>query len=403
MGALRHRGFLLLWSSQLVSNVGDMVLFVALPFYVYARTGSSLATGGIFVAETLPRFLGPFGGVLVDRWDRRRTMIRVDVVRAVVLLPMLLVSKDTIWIVYVVAIIESILAQVFFPASSALVPALVPKDQLPAANAAMSSGFSTAQLMGPPLGGLLLGVFGLPAIILADSLSFALSALGLAAIRTSATATVAPAMSRFTTELREGLHLIGRSGRLIGLMVLMGLLSIGNGIVNVLLVPFIRGLLGFGAAQFGALLSIQAFGAIAGTLVLGSLAARWRPRPAIAINLVIAAVLMLAMSQARPFWAVGLLLFAIGPVATFAGVMLQTVLQVSVADRHRGRLFGVVGSVSALGAVIGMVAAALLTDHIAVVGMFMVASATFVVAAATALSVLRTSQSISTEEMAWQA
>jgi len=75
LAALRQRNFALLWFGQLISLLGDWILFVALPFYIYTLTGSTLATGIMFMVQTLPRlFLGSVAGVFVDRWNRRRTM-----------------------------------------------------------------------------------------------------------------------------------------------------------------------------------------------------------------------------------------------------------------------------------------------------------------------------------------
>src|SRR5690242_16273454 len=93
---LRQRNFALLWSGQLISLIGDWLLFVALPFYIYTLTGSTLATGIMFIVQTLPRiFLSSFAGVFVDRWSRKYTMLITNLIQAVVLLPLLLVhSKD---------------------------------------------------------------------------------------------------------------------------------------------------------------------------------------------------------------------------------------------------------------------------------------------------------------------
>jgi MFS family permease len=104
LGLLRHRDFALLWLAGAVSAAGDWVILVALPVQVYALTGSTLATGGSFAAYVLPRLLfGAVGGALVDRWDRRRTMMLADLTRAALTLPLLLVrSPDTVWLVYIV-------------------------------------------------------------------------------------------------------------------------------------------------------------------------------------------------------------------------------------------------------------------------------------------------------------
>ena len=123
-GLLRQRNFSLLWFGQLLSLVGDWVLLVALPFYVYDLTGSALLTGVMWMVESLPRLLlGSLAGVFVDRWDRRRTMIVADLTRALIPLPLLLVpTREWPWVIYVVAILESVISQFWVHAKAAITP-----------------------------------------------------------------------------------------------------------------------------------------------------------------------------------------------------------------------------------------------------------------------------------------
>src|SRR5438132_13475633 len=102
LGVLRHRNFALLWCGGLISSTGSQVLSIALPFFVYQRTHSVLATGAMFVAATVPNILfGSVAGVFVDRWDRRRTMIVCDLTRAALLLIILAVyTRAELWFVY---------------------------------------------------------------------------------------------------------------------------------------------------------------------------------------------------------------------------------------------------------------------------------------------------------------
>src|SRR5215211_8930213 len=179
---LRQRNFGLLWFAGLISMIGDWVLFIALPIYTYNLTQSSLATGIMFMVGTLPRILfGSIAGVYVDRWDRQRTMVVADLSRAVLVLLLLLVrSADSIWIVYLVAFIESIVSQFFGPAENALLPQLVDESQLVTANSLNSLNNNLARLAGPALGGILLGSFGFQNVVLIDSLSFLLSGIMIA-------------------------------------------------------------------------------------------------------------------------------------------------------------------------------------------------------------------------------
>jgi MFS family permease len=133
---LRQRNFGLLWLGGLISMLGDWALLTALPFFIYERTGSALAASGMLIAYVAPGLLfGSLAGVFVDRWDRRRTLIAANLLRAPLLLLLLLVrSPDWFWLVYVVAFAEATIGQFFTPAENALLPLLVGEERLMTAN-----------------------------------------------------------------------------------------------------------------------------------------------------------------------------------------------------------------------------------------------------------------------------
>jgi Na+/melibiose symporter-like transporter len=133
----RHRDYRFLLSAGLVSMTGDWILNVGLVYYVYALTGSTLASGTVLLAAIAPQVLiGSIAGVYVDRWDRRRTMIAANVLLAVVLLPLLAVNDASrLWIVYPVVVLSTCVEQFFYPAEQALVPHLVDEGDLITANA----------------------------------------------------------------------------------------------------------------------------------------------------------------------------------------------------------------------------------------------------------------------------
>ena len=175
---LRQRNFGLLWFGQVISVAGDWVLFASLAFYVYALTGSVLASGAMMIVSTVPRVvLGSVAGVFVDRWDRRGTMIAADLGRALVLLPLLAVhTAGDMWIVYLAAFAEAAISQFFGPAKNALVPRIVTSEQLVRANSANSVGEQVGRLVGPAVGGFMLARFGVQSVVAFDVLSFVVSA-----------------------------------------------------------------------------------------------------------------------------------------------------------------------------------------------------------------------------------
>lgn len=182
LGPLHHRAFARLWLAGAVSETGDWLLLIALPVYVLQLTGSSLVTSTVFLLGLLPGLVvGPLAGVLVDRWDRRRTLVAVSVAQALLLLPLLAVhARQQLWIVYAVAAAEAALGHLFQPAKNAQVPATVPAGELVAANSLTGITDNLARLVGGPLGGVILEVAGLAGVVACDAASFLVAALLLA-------------------------------------------------------------------------------------------------------------------------------------------------------------------------------------------------------------------------------
>jgi Na+/melibiose symporter-like transporter len=120
----RHRNLRLLLSAGLLSLTGDWILRTGLAYYVYALTGSTLASATTLLASLIPQVaLGSLAGVYVDRWDRRRTMVVTNLLLAAGLLPLLAVhSRHQVWIIYLVTVAQSSLAQFFTTAEAAMVP-----------------------------------------------------------------------------------------------------------------------------------------------------------------------------------------------------------------------------------------------------------------------------------------
>src|SRR6476620_2791013 len=195
LAVLRQRNFALLWAGGLISMLGDWLLFIALPFYIYDLTGSALATGAMFIAETLPILLfGSIGGVFADRWDRKKTMIVADLLRAALLLLLLAVrSPEWLWAIYLVGFVQSSVGQFFNPAKGALIPQLVDESLLMPANSLNSLGVEITRLIGAPLGGALMTMMGLASVVVLDCVSFVISALLIGLIATPRAGQPAPA------------------------------------------------------------------------------------------------------------------------------------------------------------------------------------------------------------------
>jgi MFS family permease len=379
IAALRQRDFSLLWFGGVLSVIGDYFLFVALPFFVYERTGSTLATGAMFVAQTLPRLLfGSVAGVFVDRWDRKRTMVFSDLSRALILLPLLAVAAGApVVLVYAVAFVEASVSMFFLPAKSAAIPNLVSERNLTAANSLNQLTEEIPSLVGALLGGALLGIVGLSGLVLLDIGTYLASALLISLIRGSTAApaeepevTPEVAVSAWASGLREwlgGLKLIVRERSVAVLFAVISVATVGEGVGTVLVIIFFRDALGGGAQEFSYFIAGYGVGGILGGLLLN-----WASRVIdevrlFSLSLIANGILLLAIFNIPILPVIVALSVLAGMTVIGWFVVSQTLLQKWVPDRYRGRVFGSYETTQALTMLVGMGLAVVLEDALGVV------------------------------------
>lgn len=171
---LNVSAFLPLWLGQVITQIGDRALSLALGYFVFRETGSVTATALLALAGYLPGLLfGSFAGVLADRWDRRRVLLVSQLLQGVVILALLLATQPGwLWVAYAVMFTELTLSLLALPAGGALLPSLVGEARLARANATLSVGTTVARLLGPPLGGLLVAQAGVKGVVVFDALTF---------------------------------------------------------------------------------------------------------------------------------------------------------------------------------------------------------------------------------------
>ena len=393
----RNRNFSLLWLGGLISMVGDWALVVALPFEVYQRTGSTLATAGMLLASLVPAFLfGSAAGVFVDRWNRRRLMIAVNVGLAIVVLPLLTVDLVGVWIVYVVLVAAKLLEQLFVPAEVALLPHLVGEDELVAANSMSSLNRNLARLIGPVVGGAVVAFGGLTAVVVVDASTFLIAAVLIALISPTAAASAerpreepgqlaaSSALRRGVEEWRDGLRHVLRNASLRPLLGFYLITAFGEGVVGALFVPWVSDVLRGDSTAFAAILSAQAAGGIVGAVIVGRFLSNVRPALLLSIGAVIFGLIDLFIFGYPLFWpvvppaVVGMVV--VGIPATAIGVGMVTLQQTLTSDSHRGRAIGLFGAVFALGAMVGTTIAGLTGQSIGILQLLVIQGSGYVIA-----------------------
>jgi predicted MFS family arabinose efflux permease len=357
----------LLLGAGVVSMTGDWVLSIGLTYSIYALTGSTLASAAALLSAFVPQVVvGSVAGVFVDRWDRKRTMLVTNLLLALGLAPLLLVSgAGRIWLVYAVLALQSCVEVFFTPAEQAFLPLVVDDADLVAANGLNGQIRNIARLVGSGLGGVLAATGGIRAIAVADAATFVVAALLVMRIRAAGRATAATGstdvvrgrVAALVDEWRDGIHTLGASPVVRTLMLALLITSAGEGIMGTLFAPYVRHVLHGSGQVYGVIAGVQAIGGVVGGLVVAVVAERWSPvtmvwAGSIAFGLVDLAIFLypLLWVAAWPA-AVGMVVVGLPGAIAVAGTM--TLIQRNTTDVHRGRVFSLLSLAEAVSVVLG--------------------------------------------------
>jgi Na+/melibiose symporter-like transporter len=389
-----RRDLRLVLSAGVISSSGDWILTIGLIYRVYAVTGSTVASALTMASSFAPQvLLGAVAGVFADRWDRKRTMIVANLLLAAGLLPLLLVRDAAqVWIVFAVMFAEGAVQQFFSPAEQAMVPRLVPDEELLTANALSGQVSNVSRLAGSALGGILAAAGGIIAVTLVDAVSFVASAALLVFVRASGRTSgpgstggrVRARIAVVGDELRDGLRLSARHRVLRALMIFALVTSVGEGIMSTLFTPFVEHVLHGTSQEFGLVVAAQAVGGIAGGMVAASLGHRIRASRliswgAIVFGLVDLAIFLYPLGYVE-VWpaAVGMIIVGIPGALCLAGLI--TLFQRSSEDSYRGRVFGAISTLEGVTILAGTLGAGYLSRFAGIIGVLAIQGGGYVVA-----------------------
>jgi MFS family permease len=363
--ALRYPAFRWLAAGLTVSMLGDWLYNLALITLVYQDTHSPLWAGITTIVRVVPVVaLMPFGGVIADRFDRRRVMVTCDLIRLalMVLLAFVALAHLPVVLAPLVAAAATCAAAPYLPCVSATTPRLVPDADLPGANATQAAISSMAVMVGPALGGVLL-LLGSPALaFLVNGATFGLSALAVLAIPAGDAFRPAPSHQRPTGLLRgvaDGAAVLRSHPQALPLVGAGFMTTLVYGMQTVLLILVARQD-GLGLHGYGYLFAAIGAGALAGT-ALGSRALRWpHPRAVLAAGLAACGLPMALLAVAH--WpAVAIVLVALtGAGNSVVEVLSETRLQRILPPEAYGRAFGLALPAILSGIVVGAFVAPLL-------------------------------------------
>lgn len=377
-GVFQNPAFVRLWSAQVLSSLGDWVgLFAILAITARVSNNSATAVSLVMVARMLPSFfLATLGGVIVDRFDRRKVMMFADFGRAALLC--VLPFANSLWVLVAVSFSLEIFTLLWGPAKDAALPSVVPKEQLANANSlGLVASYGTF-----PFGGVIFSALAVIATWLGGFEVLKSLAVGkeTIALWVDACTFIASAFLIFKLpipapthsglkfewnqsirEIREGMEFVRSDRRARAVIVGLGLGIIGAGAMVPLGPVYADVVLG-GPAQFGVLMTALGTGAAIGVVTLLMVQRRVRREPVFEMGVIGVGVFLLAAATFSSGGLVALMVAGLGACAGAAYVTGFTILQEHVSDELRGRTFATLAAVVRLCLLLALTVSPLLAD-----------------------------------------
>ncbi|TMK34637.1 MAG: MFS transporter [Actinobacteria bacterium] len=296
------------WAGQTISNLGSSFTQWAVPLLVYKLTHSALSLGVATAATFLPYlFFGLLIGAWMDRVDRKRAMIALDLLNAAVIFSIPLVATFghlSVWLIYVVAFVQTTIGIAFQAGEFAAIPSLVSTDDLVTANGRIQATYSAAQVAGPLLAGLMVAFLSIQWVMAFDSASFVISAISLSLIGRSFNV-VSDEPKEPTTilhDVREGLRYVLGHPVLRNISLMMALINFVGATTFTQLVLFAHDRLNVGPRGVGALFAAGAGGVVVTGLLAGRLRKRFSFTALAMTSLMLMGALEVVFAGMRWFW-----------------------------------------------------------------------------------------------------
>ncbi|GIF99470.1 hypothetical protein Cci01nite_45640 [Catellatospora citrea] len=338
---LRNPSFRRLWAASTVDSFGSWLLVMAVPLQAFLLTGSATSTGLALAVQALPAVaVGPWAGVVTDRWHRRKIIVVANLASAAgVALMALATAPDRVAFIHVGLLVESVAVCFLRPALAAVTPAVVAGEaDLASANALSAFVNSAFRMLGPLLGTFLVARGWFQAVVLVDVASYLAAA---AIVMTITVIPVAPprrTTRRITAELRAGVRHIIRTPLLRGLLTTSGIYWTANASLTALLIPFVADRLHASGQTLGHLIAGLGVGYLCGSAISKTLISRYATRTVLTIAYAAVGFCFLAMFTATKPQAAVIAVTVCGVPGAVAQIVIGHRMQASTPDDVLGRV-----------------------------------------------------------------
>jgi MFS family permease len=336
---LRHRNFRMLWIADSIAILGTQIQNVAITWQIFELSGDAFQLGLLGLFRFIPViFFGLYGGLIADRRDRRSILVITHILLMIttgVLLATTLFDMTTVWVIYAVTFVASAVNSFAGPARQAIIPALVPREEVAGAATVLNLAMQTAQIGGPALGGVLIGTFGLASAYAVGTVSFV--AVIIAALLITVRENIVVAGANGLAAVIDGLRFLWTTPILLSIMTLDFIATFFA--ASTVLYPFFaEDILRMGPDGLGLLLGAPAAGAVIGSLIMSALPIPQRPGLAIVAAIIAFGMCILGFGVSTVVWISLLLLAGSGAADAISMAMRHSIRNLVTPPEYRGRI-----------------------------------------------------------------
>ncbi len=338
---MKNKNFSLLWFSSLISQLGDSINYIAVVGLAYKITKSGISIATVTIFEIMPMILiGLIAGALVDRFKVKHILVYSDIIRGIIVLPLMFISN--IWAIYIITGFLSFVTCFAEPGKRSILPRILSKDDLVIGNSITSTTFNFTIIIGPALGGILIAYLNFKVAFFINALSFFISGLIIAFISLKENKQKKIKNNESVkNQVIEGIKLIYDNKIVFKIILIIGLVMLGRGGINSLIIVFIKETLNMGTTEYGYFNSITGFGLVIGSLLAGYLGTKINELNLLKISILIAGITYLIYSNINNFYFILVFVIFNSISNTIYGVAGTTLLQKLVPDEYLGRVFSV--------------------------------------------------------------
>jgi MFS family permease len=344
---LFNKNFVLLWAGQIVSSIGNSIQYIAVMWWImnhFSSSQSGIVMGLMFTFSVIPMaVIGPFAGVLNDRMSRKSIVVLSDFLRGLLILWMAYLAYTntlTALLIYLISALMGIGGAFFNPAIQSTIPNIVPDKNLTRANSLYQTGMQFTQIIGPAIGGVLVGFFGPFFVFMLNGFSFIISA-GTEIFINFRQSISKNEQNSFFDDFKGGFKFLYNQKLLFWSMIIVSVLNFAFSPLDILIAKQIKEIYHLGALELGYTVSAFAVGMMIGSILLSIIPEIKVKHNFIIIGTITTGILYVFFGFAPNLLTFLAIAFLMGLALAFVNVLFQVIIQRLVPDEKRGRVFSV--------------------------------------------------------------